>query len=184
MLSRADLPLDTVALAVCVLDSIDAKFARAWRLCCPLPPAPAPAPASSKRQTLPASLPRDAPQRHIDSVKPELIVLTALVIAAKFTRDPQQPTHFYCIDWSDGLWSHAQLNATERCIMESLDYRIMPLCGQDCLADALVDMQLAARQAHADPHRQTPPVSVSGSDDGVFVPGHGRSKTVVPGATL
>ncbi|KJZ79274.1 hypothetical protein HIM_01425 [Hirsutella minnesotensis 3608] len=188
MLSRADLPIETVALAVCVLDSLGSKFARAWRLSCPLlngTPAVAP---PSKRHTLPPTpvMYQAEVQQvlHIDSVKPELIILAALVIAVKFTQDPQQPTQFYCFDWGKGLWSHDQLNATERCIMESLDYRIMPLCDEDCLADAMVDMQLAARQLDQGPREPTPPDSVAGSDDDAFVPGHSRSKTaLLPGIT-
>ncbi|KAM4056725.1 Cyclin-like protein [Hirsutella rhossiliensis] len=184
MLSRADLPLETVALAVCVLDSLDSKFARAWRLCCPLlPSAVGAVPSLSKRHTLSTSLLYQAQQQqmlHIDSVKPELIILAALVIAVKFTQDPQQPTQFYCLDWGKAVWSHRQLNATERCIMESLNYRIMPLCDEDYLADAMVDMQLAAQQRDAELREQTPPVSVSSSDDDAFVPGHSRSKTAVP----
>ncbi|RCI09634.1 hypothetical protein L249_4166 [Ophiocordyceps polyrhachis-furcata BCC 54312] len=181
MLSRANLPLETVALAVCVLDSLDSRFARAWRLCCPLlhPDVAAP---PNKRHTLPPTppLPRLVrhQQQHIDSVRPELIILAALVIAAKFTEDPQQPTQFYCLRWGKALWSHCQLNATERCIMESLNYRIMPLCDQDYLADAMVDMQLAARQGDHNIRDPSPPTSNPGSDDDVFVPGHGRSQTV------
>lgn len=188
MLSRADLPLETVALAVCVLDSLDSKFARAWRLCCPLLSSVVGAALpSSKRHTLPTSLLYQAQQQqmlHIDSVKPELIILAALVIAVKFTQDPQQPTQFYCLDWGRAMWSHGQLNATERCIMESLDYRIMPLCDEDYLADAMVDMQLAAQQRHAELREQTPPVSISSGDDDVFVPGHSRSMTAVPSAMV
>ncbi|EHK21340.1 uncharacterized protein TRIVIDRAFT_25964, partial [Trichoderma virens Gv29-8] len=153
MLSRADLSMEMLALAVCILDSLDTKFARTWRLSCPLscPLHPddvdsaAASPSIIKRHSLP-STPRDAPRRqlHIDSVRPEIIILAALVIAAKFTQDPQQPPQFYRLAWGRGLWSNDQLNVTERCIMESLDYRILPLCDDDCLTDAMVDMQLAA----------------------------------------
>ncbi|RDA92395.1 hypothetical protein CP533_4737 [Ophiocordyceps camponoti-saundersi (nom. inval.)] len=182
MLSRANLPLETVALAVCVLDSLDSRFARAWRLCCPLL---LPDAVPNKRHSLPPTppLPRlvqqqQQQQQHIDSVRPELIILAALVIAAKFTEDPHQPTQFYCLRWGKALWSHCQLNATERCIMESLNYRIMPLCDEDYLADAMVDMQLAARQRDHHVREPSPPTSIPGSDDDVFVPGHTRSQTV------
>lgn len=184
LLTRADVPIETVALAVCILDSLGSRFARAWRLSCPLVPNTLMPPAS-KRHTLPPApppcAPLPAPARyalHIDSVRPELIILAALVIAVKFTEDPQQPTHFYCLEWGRGLWSPDQLNTTERCIMEFLDYRIMPLCDEDCLADAMVDMQLAARQRDARPRQPTPPESVANSDDDGFVPGHARSRTV------
>lgn len=117
---------------------------------------------------------------HIDSVPPEIIILAALVIAVKFVEDPQQNTQFYCHVWGRGVWSHDQLNVTERCIMESLNYRIMPLCDEDCLADAMVDMQLAGQQFDSAMRELTPPESVASTDnDGNFVLGHSRSKTMV-----
>ncbi|KAL3955515.1 hypothetical protein ACCO45_011078 [Purpureocillium lilacinum] len=182
LLTRADLPLETVALAVCILDSLDAKFARAWRLSCPL--APNTLMPTSKRHTLPPTpaLYQAAQQQmlHIDSVRPELIILAAIVIAVKFTEDPQQPTYFYCFEWGNGLWSPDQLNTTERCIMEFLHYRIMPLCDEDCLADAMVDMQLAGQQRDSEfgslQHQRPRAVSPTAR----FGPSHSRSKTMVP----
>ncbi|KAG6294860.1 hypothetical protein E4U46_005584 [Claviceps purpurea] len=185
MLSRVDLPIETVALAVCILDSLDNKFARAWRLSCPsYPGAPVPSPSPLKRHSLPPTPLLYQHQQHqmlhIDSVPPEIIVLAALVIAVKFTEDPQQHTQFYCDTWGRGKWSHDQLNVTERCIMESLDYRILPLCDQDCIADAMVDMQLAAHQLDWDLRALTPPESVASNDsDGNFILGHSRSKTMM-----
>ncbi|KAJ6444414.1 cyclin-like protein [Purpureocillium lavendulum] len=186
LLTRADLPLETVALAVCILDSLDAKFARAWRLSCPL--APNTLMPVSKRHTLPPTpaLYQAAQQQmlHIDSVRPELIILAAIVIAVKFIEDPQRPTHSYCMEWGNGFWSPDQLNTTERCIMEFLHYRIMPLYDEDCLADAMVDMQLAGRQRDsefASLHQRPRPASPTTR----FCPAHSRSKTMIPStATL
>lgn len=138
VLTRANLPLETIALAVCVLDALDSKFALSWRLTCPLTASPA-----SKRHTLPAGAP--PAQLHIDSVHPELIILAALVIAVKFLNDPHTPAAHYVAAWGGAVWSCEQLNATERCVMENLGWRILPLCDEDLLADAMVDMQLAAR---------------------------------------
>lgn len=199
MLSRADLSMEMLALAVCILDSLDTKFARTWRLSCPLScPLPlrpddldspaATSPSLIKRHSLPTT-PRDAPRRqlHIDSVRPEIIILAALVIASKFIQDPQQPPQLYRLAWGRGLWSNEQLNATERCIMESLDYRILPLCDEDCLTDAMVDMQLAAELEGSGSgsgsrwnlaREPTPPDSAAGSEC-EFVPSHIRSKTTL-----
>ncbi|CAG9971503.1 unnamed protein product [Clonostachys byssicola] len=180
MLTRADLPLETVALAVCILDSLDARFARTWRLSCPLLSgyiAP-----RSKRHTLPSSpfVHSQFPnQLHIDSVNPELIVLSALVIASKFTQDLQDSSHHYCENWGRGMWSAEQLNVTERCIMERLEYRIMPLCEESCITDAMVDMQLAGRHHDWHSRQPTPPESLTPhSVEGDFVPSHSRSKTM------
>lgn len=193
ILSRADLSIEKVALAVCILDSLGKKFARAWRLSCPLLPGVlAPSSSINKRHTLP---PTPGPYQHqqhqmlhIDSVPPEVIILAALVIAVKFTEDPQQLTQYYCHAWGRGIWSHDQLNVTERCIMESLNYRIMPLCDEDCLSDAMADMQLAGQQLDWDTRELSPPDSLAGSDnDGNFALRHGRSKTMIspsPGLAL
>lgn len=173
MLTRAQLPINTIALAVCVLDSLDSRFARTWRLTCPLGAAPQTTTSSSttastagKRHTLPSPLtpPLDVgfdhapvmPDRrllHIDAVFPEVIILAALVIAAKFDDDrhaTQQPAQAYCTAWGSGgvsLWTGAQLATTERCIMQSLGYRILPLLDEDLLADACADMRRAGVQA-------------------------------------
>ncbi|OAA62572.1 hypothetical protein SPI_04112 [Niveomyces insectorum RCEF 264] len=222
MLTRAQLPLDTIALAVCILDALDSRFARAWRLTCPLgtggngqpnrassptaatattaaavtatatttATATAASPATTtaaanaqqppplpKRHTLPARCTSPSSPfpsfnvvdrlLHIDAVFPEVIILAALVIAAKFTDDgfvSQQPAHAYCSAWGGGdyepprspasavtacgsFWTAAQLAATERCIMQSLDYRILPLLDPDLLADARADMRRAGAYA-------------------------------------
>ncbi|KAG9253164.1 uncharacterized protein F5Z01DRAFT_154683 [Emericellopsis atlantica] len=184
LLARCQLPLETVALAVCILDALDARFARHWRVSCPLA-----TPKQSKRHTLPPS-PHTAQLLHIDSVAPEVIILSALVVAAKFTEDPQESTGYYVDRWGRGQWTAAQLNATERCIMESLNYRIMPLTEDACIADAMVDMQLAGRQRSQgwDPRQLTPPESCSEDEEEedvapvaatVFVPAHSRAKTMV-----
>ncbi|OAA61345.1 hypothetical protein ISF_05424 [Cordyceps fumosorosea ARSEF 2679] len=225
ILSRANLPLETIALAVCVLDRLDAKFGRKWRLVCPLrtstttatttqqqptPTAAAPetTTAAKKRHSLPPAsspLPNHPPQLHIDAVRPEIIVLAALVVADKFADDAEQTAPAYCAAWGRGLWSPAQLNATERAIVEGLDYRIVPLAADDCLADAMVDMQLAGRQPDSWDHQHgepTPPHSDDGDLSSVedcrgareagsattttttFVAGHARSKTMVPASGI
>ncbi|KAH8735677.1 hypothetical protein BGZ61DRAFT_472084 [Ilyonectria robusta] len=180
LLSRANLPIETVALAVCILDSLDSRFARRWRLSCPL--LSDYFSSSSKRHTLPPSpFLQQRQQLHIDSVNPELIIFAALVIAVKFTEDPQESAHYYCKAWGRGMWSNQQLNLTERCIMESLNYRIMPLCDEDCLADAMVDMQLAAQQPSWDLRDYSHQDSVSSDEEDAaanYVPSHSRSKTM------
>jgi hypothetical protein len=199
MLGRADLPLETVAFAVCILDSLSEKFARKWRLSCPLRSGDLKLDLSSnKRHSMPpvplvgqsqGPLPQQSfhqQQFHIDSVSPEIIVLAALVIAVKFLEDLQEPTQYYCGVWGQGLWSHEQLNATERCIMESLDYRIMPLCDEDCLTDAMVDMQLAAQQPYYcdAPYQPSTPLESSSTCGSRFVPTHTRAKTMSSGKAI
>lgn len=202
-MTRANLPLETVALAVCILDSLNTRFARKWRLSCPLR-SESSSVSSSKRHSLPqttsaASKPCPAtangdgdqiqqdslPQLHIDSVNPEIIILAALVIAVKFTEDPEQASRFYCSDWGHGLWSHGQLNATERCIMENLNYRIMPLCDEVLISDAMADMELAGTYPPSYlTYEPTPPESDNDEEgNNSFFPGHARSRTMEPSGT-
>lgn len=143
MLVRSGLSMDAIALAVCILDSLNSKFSLNWRLLCPLATN-----EISKRHTIQAPLVGPAAaQLHIDSVRPEVIVLAALVIATKFLEDCQEPTHYYRAAWGKGVWTCEQINVTERCVMESLGYRILPLWDPVLIDDATKDMQRAARQA-------------------------------------
>ncbi|KXX79194.1 hypothetical protein MMYC01_203688 [Madurella mycetomatis] len=152
MLVRSDLPLDAVALAVCILDSLNSKFSLNWRLLCPLAQREATS-ELTKRHTLPAS--PVAAQLNIDAVNPEVIVLAALMISAKFLEDCQEPTQYYRSAWGKNMWTCDQINVTERCIMESLGYRILPLWDAGLIADALSDMQRAGRQAVLPPQPRT-----------------------------
>lgn len=177
IITRAALPLETVALAVCILDSLDAKFSRKWRMTLPLATS-----APTKRHTITSAA--ASLITHIDSVRPELIILAALIIAFKFTDDCQEPTQYYASDWARGLWTCDQINATERCIMEHLGYRILPLCEKSIIEEALVDMRRAGHAALREQEREvqsmrsTPRLGMTDSA------GHARSISVPvrPGA--
>ncbi|KAI1168195.1 hypothetical protein F5B18DRAFT_646730 [Nemania serpens] len=140
MLAQAGLPMDTIALAVCILDSLDSKFSRNWRLSFPLNRQDQPA---SKRHTLP-SAPRQP--THIDSVFPEIIILAALTIADKFVEDVRSPTPHLGLTFGNPTWTCEQINFTERCIMESLDYRILPLWEPALIKQARHDIEMARRE--------------------------------------
>jgi hypothetical protein len=149
MLVRADLPLDTIALAVCIMDSLSSRFPLNWRLVCPLAHHEA-STGHAKRHTIPASPVAESQLRnqlHIDSVNPEVIILASLMIAVKFLEDCHEPTRYYRSAWGKNMWTCHQINVTERCVMESLGYRILPLWDSRLIADALGDMQRAGRQA-------------------------------------
>lgn len=132
--------MDIIALAVCILDSLDSKFSRNWRVSFPLNRQGQPA---SKRHTLP-SAPGQA--THINSVFPEIIILSALVVADKFVEDMQSPTQYFVSTWGNNQWTCEQVNFTERCIMESLDYRIMPLWDPALIKQARHDIEMARRE--------------------------------------
>lgn len=138
ILTRADLPLETIALAVCILDSLNSRFALQWRKGCPL-----------TSQSLPGSFnPIDnrISKQHIDSVHPELIVLAALILAVKFLDDEQQRTSEYATDWGRGIWTCPQINFTQRAVLENLGYRLLPLWEDSIILGALEDMERAGQQ--------------------------------------
>ncbi|KAJ1333367.1 Cyclin N-terminal domain-containing protein [Microdochium nivale] len=139
MLGRAQVSMDIIALAVCILDSLKSKFARRWRVSFPLSRG---LNIINKRHTL--SGPVQA--QHIDSVLPEVIALGALMIATKFVEDMQEPTRYFAHVWGQSQWTCEQINFTERCIMESLDYRIMPLWDEDYIKQARHDIEMARRE--------------------------------------
>ncbi|KAH7630711.1 hypothetical protein B0T09DRAFT_124034 [Sordaria sp. MPI-SDFR-AT-0083] len=167
LLTRTGLKQDEIALAVCILDSLSSKFALNWRLRCP--PSRHEGSGStiehqqSKRYTLPANptAAAAASQLHIDCVKPEVIVLAALIIATKFLEDSHAPTQYYRSAWGNNLWTCEQINITERIIMEDLNYRILPLWDERLIGDALNDMERAGRQALLLPPPATPAQSQS-----------------------
>ncbi|KAI1430701.1 hypothetical protein GGR50DRAFT_167986 [Xylaria sp. CBS 124048] len=140
MLARAQLPMDVIALAVCILDSLDSKFSRSWRISFPLNNHGQPA---SKRHTLP-SAPGQA--THINAVFPEIIILGALMVANKFVDDIQDSTEEFASGWGMNLWTSEQINFTERCIMERLGYRIMPLWDPMLIKQARHDIEMARRE--------------------------------------
>lgn len=178
IITRAALPLETIALAVCILDSLDAKFSRKWRMTLPL----AARTATNKRHTITSAA--ASLITHIDSVRPELVILAALIIAFKFTEDCHESTQYYASDWGRGLWTCDQINATERCIMEHLGYRILPLCERSIIDEALADMRRAGHAAVREQERDVQKAMVTPRLGLMESAGHVRSISVPvrPGA--
>ncbi len=85
-------------------------------------------------------------EQHIDSVQPEIIVLSAMILAVKFLDDAQQTTKESTEAWGNGLWTCEQINFTQWCILENLGYRLLPLWEQSIIREALEDMERAGRQ--------------------------------------
>ncbi|OWP03548.1 hypothetical protein B2J93_7566 [Marssonina coronariae] len=139
LLTRTALPLETLALAVCILDSLNARFALQWRQGCPLAMVPLP------------QIDQRIPEQHIDSIPPELIVLSALILAVKFLDDRQQRTSEYAAEWGRDAWTCAQINVTQRVLLENLGYKLLSLWQEDIILDALEDMRRAGRQYEPEP---------------------------------
>lgn len=84
--------------------------------------------------------------QHIDEIHPELIILAALILAVKFLDDHQQSTKEYAEQWGRGIWSCQQVNFTQRCLLENLGYRLLPLWEEDVILEALEAMERAGSQ--------------------------------------
>lgn len=82
---------------------------------------------------------------HIDNVRPELMVLAALAISVKFLDDTQWSTRYWINCVSERRWTFEQLNVTQACMMENLKYRIHPLWTEECIQEALADMESAGK---------------------------------------
>lgn len=137
ILARANLPLETIALAVCILDSLNGRFALAFRHGCPLSPTATSSTASYF----------DVNQaQHIDSIHPELLILSALILAVKFLDDEQQFTSHYALDWGKGIWTCAQINYTQLSILQNIGYKILPLWVEELISVTLIEMQRAGQQ--------------------------------------
>ncbi|ETS83180.1 hypothetical protein PFICI_05056 [Pestalotiopsis fici W106-1] len=139
MLNRANLSMDTIALAVCILDALPTRFRNSWRM---IYPRSRQTPAASKRHTLPSG----PIQQPSDAVYSEVVILCALMIASKFLEDVHDPTQYFCTEWGRGIWSCEQVNATERCVMEALEYRIMPLTDEEYIKEARHDIEATRRE--------------------------------------
>ncbi|KAF8859072.1 hypothetical protein BDZ45DRAFT_590241 [Acephala macrosclerotiorum] len=138
ILTLSDLPLETIALAVSILDSLNSRFALHWRQGFPLTVQQLPPPFGNEGERLET--------QHIDEVHPEVIVLAALVLAVKFLDDHQTSTKEYAEQWGKGIWSCQQINFTQRCLLENLGYRLVPLWQDDIILEALEDMERAGQQ--------------------------------------
>ncbi|TAQ89970.1 hypothetical protein B7494_g1700 [Chlorociboria aeruginascens] len=139
ILTRAALPPEILALAVCILDSLNSRFALSWRMCCPLntpcPPLTLLSSGNDCEQT-----------PHIDTVPPELLILSSLILAHKFLDDRSLSTTFYAREWGRGIWSKEQVNVTQYCILENLGWRLLGLWEGRIIGQAIKDMRRAGAQ--------------------------------------
>ncbi|KFX94250.1 hypothetical protein O988_06406 [Pseudogymnoascus sp. VKM F-3808] len=124
LLTHANLPMETLALAACILDSLTPRFATLWRRSLPL-------------HALPET------SQHIDTVRPEVIILAALMIAHKFLDDAGTRTRTYSDVVGGGRWGVEMLNVTERCVLENLGWRVARLWREELIEGAEEDMRRA-----------------------------------------
>jgi hypothetical protein len=112
-LCRSGLPIETIALAACVVNALSSHFEQNWR------------------EAWTSTYPEDAAQVHQTQtlrekypivLSPEVIVLAALSIASSFNED----RHWRALHWtrtvSDGFCTLQEFNTTTRCILEDINY--------------------------------------------------------------
>ncbi|KAI1005985.1 hypothetical protein K3495_g2235 [Podosphaera aphanis] len=134
ILKRSNLPLDTIALAVIILDSLNSRFALLWRKSCPLV------------SVADADQHEGVKDQHIDSLRPELVALASLILAHKFLDDGQLKIDDYCKNWGNELWTREQVNFTQRVLLENIGYRLFSLSKDSIISATLEDMERAEAQ--------------------------------------
>ena len=134
-LFRAELPLEILGLAACILDALGSRFALEWRKAC-----------SSTARTL--SLLNCSWKKtsfHHDtktSVEPEIVVLSALSLAAGYLDDNQKSAAYWARAISADRFRTSQVNATRLCILIDIDYNLHSFTP-DMIQEAIEDMQRA-----------------------------------------
>ncbi|KAF3937365.1 hypothetical protein ABW19_dt0204874 [Dactylella cylindrospora] len=120
----------TIAMAGCILDALSSKF------CHNLLQNPI--------------IPRIRPTSHISSSDTgnvgELIISTALLIATKFLNDrPPHNVHF-AVHIYDNVFSANVLTATERCMLDDVNYRLGYLCAEGVVGEKMGKLEKAVKE--------------------------------------
>lgn len=151
MLSRACLPSPTLALAAIILDSLTSRFSLSWRKAL-TPTLFYTIPISSNPKlnrwtTNPASRYDRYTPPSIDSLRPELLALAAIVLATKFLHDAESSSAEYASAWGNDIWSVEQLNVAQTVVCDNLQWRILPLCDAELIEEAGETMRLVGASA-------------------------------------
>ncbi|KAI9696791.1 MAG: hypothetical protein M1836_005153 [Candelina mexicana] len=136
-LRQADLPIETIALAACILDTLSNRFAQLWRRECPSD-VPNPLNGDDISEIL-TSRSSYQPNTYIE---PEVIALAALSLAVACLDDRHSSTRYWAQSIARGRFSCGQINATRRCILLDLNHQILPLCSAQLIEETIEDMEL------------------------------------------
>ena len=122
-LSGIQIPVETIALASCILDALSSKFARRWRQRI----------LRASRLALSSSL------------KAEVIVVSAVALAHAYCDDRHSSTLFWSQQIPRVALSVEGINATSVCIMEDIDYSLERVARPEMIERAIEDMREAGR---------------------------------------
>jgi len=134
-LFRAELPLEIVGLAACILDALGSRFALEWRKAC----------SSSARTSSLLNRSWKKTSFHHDtktSAEPEIVVLSALSLAAGYLDDNQKSAAYWARTISADRFRTGQVNATRLCILIDINYNLHSFTP-DMIQEAMEDMQRA-----------------------------------------
>ncbi|PSN71428.1 hypothetical protein BS50DRAFT_584919 [Corynespora cassiicola Philippines] len=123
-LERADLPTETVAFAACILDALSQRFAGSWRDAC----VPRLSPFSFCRQQ--------------PAMGPELVVLSALVLAHGYLDDRGRSNSRWARIIGASLFSAQDIERTKMCMLQDMDYGLFRI-SEDMVQHMMRDMQRA-----------------------------------------
>ncbi|KAF2472822.1 uncharacterized protein BDR25DRAFT_312717 [Lindgomyces ingoldianus] len=137
-LSRANLPIEIIAFASCILDALSQRFATSWRTCC-LPPNPPNFGFDPKISF-----------RHPPAMDPEIVVLSALAIALDFLEDRPRPNSHWAKIEGGFLFTERQIEATKVCILKDIDYGLFRIT-EGMVMHMLRVMQQAGEFSRTDP---------------------------------
>ncbi|ORY16821.1 hypothetical protein BCR34DRAFT_622259 [Clohesyomyces aquaticus] len=137
ILSRANLPIEILAFAACILDALSQRFASSLRSCH--------LPCSSSlefRSTFNGF-------RQPPPVDPEIVVVAALALALDFLEDkPRSNSHWARIETREEFTAK-QIEATKRCILVDVDYGLFGI-KESRVTRMMRDMQHATTSSLAE----------------------------------
>ena len=134
-LFRAELPLEILGLAACILDALGSRFAPEWRKACS---------STARTSSLLNRSWKKTPFHHNTkaSVEPDIVVLSALSLAAGYLDDSQKSAAYWARAISADRFRTSQVNATRLCILIDIDYNLHSFTP-DMIQEATEDMQRA-----------------------------------------
>ncbi|KAJ9636736.1 hypothetical protein H2199_007730 [Coniosporium tulheliwenetii] len=138
-LSRAQLPIEVLGLAACILDALSARFAAHWRQ--ELFQLDTQRRRQDGRPT-PLIIQTNSRSSYTSCPEPEIIILAALHLAVAYLSDRPKLPAFWARHVSLDAFSVTQINATTRCILRDIDYGLHSFTSE-MVDEAIEDMRRA-----------------------------------------
>ncbi|EON63715.1 hypothetical protein W97_02943 [Coniosporium apollinis CBS 100218] len=138
-LSRAQLPIEVLGLAACILDALSARFAASWRQ--ELFQQDTQKGRQDGRPT-PFIIQTNSRNSYSSCPEPEIIVLATLHLAVAYLSDRPMLPAFWARHVSPNAFSVAEINTTTRCVLRDIDYGLHSFTPE-MVDEAIADMRRA-----------------------------------------